>query len=443
MNNQVPGNSIGFRNNLLKARDFSAGKEAGYIQLSSTQGVKDVLYSVPTALAKIDTVLMINIDHFDYVNQRFGFYVGDVVLHEITNRLNCKFGADGHVARLGGDVYIAMVTGQSRRGSRRLAKQILSLVNSPIAIADQDAVIRVTASIGIATVDLPTLMDGEHLKRASIAARYAKTMGGGRAIEYCSSIGVDAQTNQLLDDGLHKALERNELSLVYQPIVDPQGNVQRVEALCRWTSPVLGSVPPAKFIAKAEANGTINSIGAWAIETACTQATRWIISRGQSLVVAVNVSGVQLKDREFAGRVINILANCQLPAHCLELELTESQLINIDAVVANNLLTLKSAGVRLALDDFGTGFSSLNMLATLPVNTLKVDRSFVEGMEGNAAQRIITRSIIDMALALELDLVVEGIESLAQANQIRAWGCTLLQGYWFGRPVPAQDLFTS
>ena len=125
----------------------------------------------------------------------------------------------------------------------------------------------------------------------------------------------------------------------------------------------------------------------------------------------MNVSGVQLKDREFAGRVINILANCQLPAHCLELELTESQLINIDAVVANNLMTLKSAGVRLALDDFGTGFSSLNMLATLPVNTLKVDRSFVEGMEGNAAQRIITRSIIDMALALDLDLVVEGIES--------------------------------
>jgi diguanylate cyclase (GGDEF)-like protein len=399
---------------------------------------------------KLVGAFFIDLDHFSRVNDTLGHEAGDHLLQQVALRLraSCRDREDevgpaeealnADVARLGGDEFTVIIPGLARpEDATKLARRILSSLAHPIRVAGQE--IFVNASIGIAVFpedgeDIDTL-----LMHADTAMYKAKEQGGSSYQTYSRSMNASALQRLTLENALRRALEREEFELHYQPVVDaPTGAPVGAEALVRWRHPELGLLLPSEFIPLAEENGLIVPLGEWVLQAACAQNRAWQDAGLPPIRVVVNLSSRQLK-RSLPETIARILQRTGLEARFLGLELTESLLVNHDREDTDTLHALRAMGLHLAVDDFGTGYSSFSYLKHLPLDTLKIDRSFVREIATSPDDAAITTAIIAMAHALGLRVVGEGIETEAQREALRRQGCDEMQGYLFSRPVPAPE----
>jgi diguanylate cyclase (GGDEF)-like protein len=389
------------------------------------------------------TVLLVDLDDFKTVNDSLGHDVGDRLLIAVAEVLRAETGADGLPVRLGGDEFAVLMTEPAASGES-VAQRILDAFGGPIS----EHQLLVHASIGIATGVAGSPLD-RLLRDADVAMYAAKQRGKANWVRYHDRMEQPVSTHAQLGGELRRALDADEFVVHYQPIVElATGRVVGVEALVRWMHPDRGTVSPAEFIPAAEGTGLIVPLGRFVLREACRQANRWLAEFGPEVVrkIAPNVSARQLHDPDFAGEVLAVLAETGLPPDRLVLELTESAVLR-GPQVSRALHELHDSGVRMALDDFGTGESSLSLLRSFPASIVKLDKSFVDGIELDEpgtpaadARQAVARAVQQLAGALGLDTVAEGIENQEQANRLMRLGYTLGQGYHLARPMPAADL---
>jgi diguanylate cyclase (GGDEF)-like protein/PAS domain S-box-containing protein len=380
--------------------------------------------------------LMIDLDRFKSVNDTLGHLVGDQLLAQVAERLRKVCSANEICGRLGGDEFAVVIRDVPEPlYIDQLATAIIEAVSQPYLVDNHTLFIG--ASVGSSSAPQDG-SDAETLIRSADLAMYrAKEAGRGKHLRYAPSMHADAEERRLLEVALRDALARDELHLLFQPIVAAHTTeVSGFEALVRWTHPALGPISPAKFIPVAEDARLIAPIGNWVLRTACREASQW----PEDVSISVNVSVEQLYDPEFLDTVVSALAHCGLAANRLELEVTESIFLREGTGVAQLLEKLIKLGVRLSLDDFGTGYSSLGYLSRTRFNTIKIDRSFVTGAARNQRESIaIINAVVAMAQSLDMETTAEGVETEAEYDLIRALGCSKIQGYYFGRPMPAAD----
>ncbi|GAA4657128.1 bifunctional diguanylate cyclase/phosphodiesterase [Kineococcus glutinatus] len=385
------------------------------------------------------SVLVVDVDDVRAVNDVRGHAAGDELLRAVAERLGSCVRRDDRVARLGGDEF-AVAVGGDAASARRLAERFLTVLAEPLEVAGQRT--RVHVGIGVADSAVTRVRSAQALLRdADLAVHLAKTAGRDRLVVFAEGMDEAAQDRASLAEDLADALALEQLELHYQATVQlDDGEVEGYEALLRWRHPVRGLVPPLDFVPLAESGGHIRAIGAWALQTATAQAAAWSHERGREVRVAVNVSAVQLADDDVVTAVRLALAASGLPAHQLTLEVTESVLAHDLQDVAARLQRLRALGVRIAIDDFGTGYSSLSYLRHLPVDTVKIDRSFVSELTGDDATTTLVAAIVALARNLGLDVIGEGVETAEQAEVLRGLRCGLVQGYLYARPLPAAEV---
>jgi diguanylate cyclase (GGDEF)-like protein/PAS domain S-box-containing protein len=385
-------------------------------------------------------VLYLDIDDFKAVNDRFGHAEGDRLLVAVGQRVQSATRAGDTVARLGGDEFAVIVEETDPIEARHAADRILEILAEPFDLDGRQTTVR--ASIGIASQAVDGADADELLRRADIAMYAAKSRGGDGHATYEARLYEATVTRMETKADLQGALERGELGVAYQPIVDiGSGAVTGTEALMRWLHPDRGLIPPSEFIPLAEENGLILELGRWILETACHQTKAWQVEAGRpDLTVSVNLSGRQISDGDLVGDVARALASSRLDPSCLTLEITESVLVrDIEATVAA-FRALKSLGIRLAIDDFGTGYSSLSYLRQFPIDILKIDQSFVASLDEGADSSALVRSILNLSTTLHLETVAEGIETAEQRSALESLGANHGQGYLFARPMSSADL---
>lgn len=380
-------------------------------------------------------VFFVDLDRFKIINDTLGHGAGDVLLVEIANRLTQCSRSSDVVARLGGDEFVVLVQQvDDREQAAAAARKILSTVIQPVTIRDREC--RVTASIGICM--FPADAGDEHtlMKHADSAMYRAKAEGKNTHQFYSKEFKSHALDRLELETALQRALERDELSLHYQAKVEFRtGAISGVEALLRWTHPRFGSVAPMHFIPIAEETGLILQIGKWVLQTACAQNVAWQRSGLPPVCISVNLSPRQFADENLLSDLDDILRDTGMDPALLELEITESMVMgSIDRAVAQ-LRAIKERGVRLAIDDFGTGYSSLSQIKRFPIDTLKVDRSFIRDLASDTEDQEITKAIISMGRTLSLSVVAEGVETRQQHGFLRNHACDEMQGYYFSKPV--------
>jgi len=386
------------------------------------------------------TALLIGIDSFKQLNDRFGRGVADEVLRRVGARLNTVVRASDTVGRLGGDEFVMVVDAVGLDVAPELvAERILDVLRQPIELAEgtRPAVL-MTASIGIAT-GLPASAE-DLLQDADLALAKAKAAGKDGYVLFESAMQTASRDRIRLEMDLAEALRADQLFMVYQPMVE-LGNEQvvGVEALLRWRHPTRGVISPELFVPIAEENGEILPIGKWALEQACAQAAAWH-ERGLRLGISVNVSARQLERAEFVQEVRRTLRDCRLDPATLTLEITETVLMREPEATALLLKELKALGIRIAVDDFGTGYSSLAYLRQFPVDSLKIDRTFITGLELSGEGHALTHTLIQLGKALGLETLAEGVEHRTQIEQLQREECDLAQGFLFARPLTPDAL---
>ncbi len=391
---------------------------------------------------KISGVMLIGLDGFKAINSAFGHGVGDQLLRMVAGRLrHCVRNVD-MVARWGGDEFAALLEEMSRpEDAVFVAQRIMYALSRPFAFKGQD--LYVTASVGIA-VHPADGDDCDTLLRNADAAMYrVKNAGGSNYRVYSAHMNENLSQTLAMGNRLRSALKRDEFLLHCQPQLDMQdGSVIVVEALLRWNDPEQGMRSPAEFIPILEETGMIIPVGEWVLRKACTQARAWQYAGLSNLRIAVNLSAKQFRQRELVKKVADILEDTGLAPGTLELELTESVLMD-DQDEARRLLTeLKEMGALVALDDFGTGHSSLAVLKAFPVDTLKIDRAFIRDIAQDEDDRSICSAIIALGQALRLSVLAEGVEEDNQVEILKRQGCHLVQGFLYARPMPADDVWS-
>jgi diguanylate cyclase (GGDEF)-like protein len=385
-------------------------------------------------------VIRLSLDQFDSITETLGHPAGDVILTEAASRL-CSLMSDGEtVARFDGDEFALLVT-RLRESSdlAELAMAIAEEFNQPFYLGDHE--IYLTTSTGIALFPANGDDPNAVVKNAGVALSRAKQQRGHAYEFYAPEMNARAVQRLALEASLRRAVENNELITCYQPVIDlPTGEMIGVEALVCWKHPELGMLPPAQFIGLAEDTGLILDIDEFVMRTACAQVRLWQNAGFGRLRVAVNISARHFQQSDFPQRVVQILAETRLDPGCLELELTETSIIENEETAVKMLSGLRGLGVTIAADDFGTGYSSLSYLKHLPIDTVKLDRSFVDGATHNADDAALVMAIVTLAHNLKLKVVAEGVETNEQLSFLRLLRCDEGQGYLFGRPMPAKDL---
>jgi diguanylate cyclase (GGDEF)-like protein len=384
-------------------------------------------------------VLYLDLDRFKHINDSVGHAVGDRVLQAVSLRLIECVRASDTVCRLGGDEFVIVLSEVAHAEDAAVcAEKILESLRVPFVMDGQE--LHISSSIGIAV--FPS--DGSEvevlLKNADSAMYEAKGLGRDNYQFYRRELNSGANERQFLETGLRYAIERKEFELHYQPIMDlATGGCSGVEALLRWHHATRGLLLPSEFIGIAEESRLIVPIGRWMLREACWQANAWLQARATPLRLCVNVSAVELRTKEFVDGVAEILAETGFDPRFLELELTETFLMQESKSTDVVLLALKQLGVTLALDDFGTGYSSLSYIRRFPVDTLKVDRSFVRDLITDAADAGVVSAVIQMGKSLQMRVVAEGVETKDQVVYLRKMACAEAQGYYFSRPMNAAD----
>lgn len=397
-------------------------------------------------------VLFMDLDAFKRINDTLGHDVGDHLLKVVSERLRETIrpsdlvlraehefeptSGGSNLARLGGDEFTILIPDLERvEDALNVAHRVKEAMRRPFMIEGHE--IFVTASIGISLYP----EDGEDcnslLKYADTAMYHAKNCGKNNAKLYSSSLTMEIMSHVKMEVGLRKALQNNELYLLYQPQIDvPSTQIVGVEALVRWRHPERGIISPTEFIPLAEETGLIVPIGEWVLRTACNQAKAWQSDGGRAIRMAVNLSAKQFKDENLMQIVLSALADTGLDARLLELELTEGTLMDDARATMVTLEQLRGIGVYLSIDDFGTGYSSMNYLKRFDVRALKIDKSFIAGLPQDTENAAITRAIIAMAHGLKMVVVAEGVETDEQLLMLEEYGCDMAQGYFLGHPSP-------
>ncbi|MFZ1852920.1 MAG: EAL domain-containing protein [Nitrosomonas sp.] len=385
-------------------------------------------------------VLYINLDQFKKVNEIFGHSIGDQLLCEAAQRIQSNVGETNTIARLGGDEFAIIIPQlNSTHQASDLATNLIHRLSNPFVIQNEENI--VAASIGIAVYPNDGTSVAELMRNSGIAMDRAKQKNGNQYIFFEERMNAEVVNRNTIERELRRAISEREFILHYQPQIDPETNAIRgVEALVRWNHPEKGLLSPGYFIGIAEEVGFIVEIGQIVLFEACSQYRIW---RNEGFLidyVAVNVSVKQFVQENFLHQVKEALSKNAIPPHCLELEITESVLMDDSQVVLEVLRKLQDLGVQLSIDDFGTGYSSMSYLEQLPFNTLKIDQSFVRKIDNNGNGGIIAGTIAAMAHALGKKIVAEGVETQAQVAFLRNHHCELLQGYFYSKPLPAQEL---
>jgi diguanylate cyclase (GGDEF)-like protein len=384
-------------------------------------------------------MLFLDLDRFKHVNDSLGHQVGDQLLVEVARRLQSCVRESDTLARIGGDEFVLVISGVASTGSvTHVVQKIFGVLQQPFLLEGRE--LTITPSIGISLFPDDGSNADELIRNADTAMYQAKEAGRSTFHFYTADMNARAMDLLALEAALRRALERDELVLFYQPKIElASGRMVGVEALIRWQHPEWGLVSPARFIPLAEETGLILPIGDWALREACRQTMTWR-AQGRNLTMAVNLAARQFHQPDLLARVAAILAETGLDAAALELEITESAMMHNPQQVTDTLRELKRLGVQIAIDDFGTGYSSLGYLKHFPVDVLKIDQTFIREATTNAHDAAIVRVIIEMARALQLHVVAEGVETAAHLALVEGLGCDLAQGYHFAKPMPADAL---
>ncbi|WP_432511572.1 putative bifunctional diguanylate cyclase/phosphodiesterase [Kineococcus sp. SYSU DK001] len=433
-------------------------------RLNEQQGLRDPLTGLANrtlllefltrAVARREQVgvLFVDLDDFKNVNDSRGHAAGDQLLLAVAQRLRASVRGGDLVARLGGDEFAVVIHG-GQAPARRVGERFLGSLAQPVDVEGQQ--VYVHASLG--TADTSTMCgsrseldaSAELLRNADLAMYWAKSSGKNRLVAYSEGMAQEAHDKAVLREDLGQALAAGQLEVHYQATIDfrrtgdgEQPQAKGYEALLRWRHPERGMISPLEFVPLAEASGDILPIGSWVLRTATQQAARWTAERGHPVGVAVNLSAVQLASDDVLTVVRDALRDSGLRPHQLTLEVTESLLVDDLEAVSARLAQLRAAGVLVAIDDFGTGYSSLSYLRRLPVDTVKIDRSFISDLAHGGSATTLVASIIELARSLGLDVVAEGVETEQQAQVLRDLSCTYAQGYLYARPQPAGELAT-
>jgi diguanylate cyclase (GGDEF)-like protein/PAS domain S-box-containing protein len=387
---------------------------------------------------RLGALAFMDIDNFKHINDTFGHEAGDEVLRSIAERLRRSLREDDTVARVGGDEFVLLINNQpSIRHVTDLVERVRQSTCAPIHAAGKEII--ASASIGVSLFPDNGVVAEQIMRAADAAMYHAKTMGKNNCQFYSPELNQAVHDNLLLEASLTRALRNGEMFLGYQPKIDLRsGKVVGAEALVRWQHPDQGVVMPGAFIAAAEETGLIVPLGEWVLDAACAELAH-LAGRGfQDFVISVNLSARQLRQRQFTDRVAAILARYRIAPGTLELEVTESQLMDEPAQAIATLSSLKALGVQLSIDDFGTGYSSLSYLQRFPVDFIKIDKSFLADITDGDA--IITRAIIALGHNLKLKVIAEGVETRAQLDFLRDYDCDQMQGYYFSPAVGAAAL---
>ncbi len=389
-------------------------------------------------------VFMIDIDHFKFINDTKGHAIGDLLLIEVAKRLKSCVRDGDTVARLGGDEFVIMLEILNKDESKAalqaeaLSKKLLLAIEQPFIIDGQE--LHCTLSIGISLFTMPTSSSEEMLKRADVAMYQAKSAGRNTMRFFDPGLHASLENRQAMLSELYQALPKNQLRLYYQAQVDHQEKIFGAEVLLRWQHPQRGVVQPNDFIPLAEQSGLIIPIGLWVLHTACMQLKLWEEDPlTRNLTLAVNVSARQFSQSEFVEQVCTVLEESGAKATLLKIELTESLVLHDISDTIEKMEALKLLGIHFSIDDFGTGYSSLNYLKRLPINQLKIDRSFVRDIDTDQNDAVIAQTIIGMANTLGFNVIAEGVETESQRACLEKQGCLTYQGYLFSHPIPLSD----
>jgi diguanylate cyclase (GGDEF)-like protein len=385
-------------------------------------------------------MLFIDLDRFKVINDSLGHDAGDALLIETAKRLRNTLGAREIVARLGGDEFVVILGYSATRAEiEEVADRLLWEVSQPLQLSGHEC--HATASIGIAMFpehgsDVHTLT-----KNADLAMYLAKEDGKNNFRFFSNDVKMPSIERLTLENCLRHAVERSELSLHYQPKIDlASRQITGVEALMRWTHPEYGFLPPGQFIPLAEETGLIVPMGRWALKAACAQNMAWQRRGLRPVSVAVNLSPRQFTDDNLLHDIDEALSESGMSPALLQLEVTESMMMRNVPRAIRTLDQIRNRGIRLAIDDFGTGYSSMSLMKQFPIDTLKIDRSFVRDLPDDSEDKAIAQAIISMGKALEMTIVAEGVETPAQEAFLRAHGCDEIQGFLFSRPLPPDQL---
>lgn len=385
------------------------------------------------------SVLFLDLDNFKLINDTDGHSIGDELLRAVAQRLQVALRPGDVLVRLGGDEFLILML-QSQDGAKveAYAQRLVSAICIPFLIANNQYTI--SASIGIARFPVHGTDRMTLIKHADLAMYQAKKEGRNRFSWFRGELASQTVERRQMEVRLRQAIENNDFVLYYQPVIETKtGRIIGAEALIRMLDKEKGIIPPVQFIPLAEETGLIETIGNWVLRAGMKQMQDWRVRGLPEIQLSINISGIQFLQENFAHQLSYLLEEYQLPGAAIELEITEGILMS-DTVASMDILTaIKKLGVALAIDDFGTGYSSLSYLKHLPIDRLKIDRSFVDDLPSHAGDIAITRSILHLAAAFQLQVTAEGVEMNSQFEFLRDLGCEAVQGYLFSRPVPAQD----
>jgi diguanylate cyclase (GGDEF)-like protein len=429
--------------------DYTAEKKAEAELLHRT--LHDVLTGLPNRRLLVDridqalaaarrgrhtAVMLIDIDHFKSINDNMGHAAGDEILRVVSNRLRACVRETDTIARLGGDEFALLVSdGDQPCDTTQVARRLLESIRRPVMIEGKP--VRIGMSIGIAHPPLDGTTTDEILKSADVALYKAKRNGRGNFAYFDAAEDAGACSARRIESELRRAIDEKQFTLVYQPITtSASGDIAGVEALIRWHHAELGTIPPAEFIPIAERNGLICEIGDWVLDQACRDA----VKMPSHVKVSVNLSRAQVYDRKVVSRVAQVLTRTGLPPHRLELEMTETAILDNEAAACRTLQELGTLGVSVAIDDFGVGQSALSCLRSLPIGRIKIDRSFVSDVDSDSKARSIFVAVVSLAKSLGISTTAEGIETEQQRLIAALSGCDQLQGYLLGRPQERERL---
>ncbi|WHT47370.1 EAL domain-containing protein [Sporosarcina thermotolerans] len=389
-------------------------------------------------------IMFLNMDRFKYINDSLGHTIGDLILQETSDRLRRTVSDQDFLARVGGDEFNIILPKTNRENALEVADRILDVLQKPFLLDEYE--LYISTSIGLSIFPYDGEYFNELVKNAGVALNQAKEHGKNKYHVFHTGMNMQSYRSFLMQNDLWKAIERDELELVHQPRVDVvTGKVECAEALLRWNHPSWGAVSPAEFIPLAEQTGQIVEIGDWVFRTACQQLKHWEENGYNSIRLSINFSAQQFMQKDLPSRLKRSIMETNVSANRLEIELTESALVKNEEFIINTLREIKEMGITISIDDFGTGYSSLQYLSRLPINILKIDKSFVHGITDETNEnRLITSTIISLAKSLNLSVVAEGVETKEQLEFLSLHHCDEVQGYLFSPPVkqePFEKMF--